>query len=163
MTNLSTAETAKMLRKALAHQFPGVRFSVRSKVYSGGSSIDVSWTDGPRAKAVEHIARHYEGATFDGMIDLKSYHSTVLVGPEGPREVQMGADFVFTRRTVSDEETRREEAERIIRSRCRIEGDRFGYDRVSDLARGMVYALDFTKGTTFEDTFREIVLREAVA
>jgi len=44
----STADTAKRVRKALKHYFPAVKFSVHSKVYSGGSSIDVRWTDGPR-------------------------------------------------------------------------------------------------------------------
>ena len=40
---LSCAETAKLVRTALKKNFPGVKFSVRSSVYSGGASIDVSW------------------------------------------------------------------------------------------------------------------------
>ena len=48
-----TVETAKLIRKALKAKFPGVKFSVRSRKYAGGSSIDVVWTDGPAAKAVD--------------------------------------------------------------------------------------------------------------
>jgi len=160
----STADTAKRVRKALKHYFPGVTFSVRSKVYSGGASIDVRWTDGPRTQAVERIAKAYEGADFDGMIDLKTHHSTVIVDANGPREVQFGADFVFCTREVSNEQVLMEQAQAIIAARCHIEGvgnaTRFGDAWVTDLARGMVRALDFEKDTTLEDTFREIVLRE---
>lgn len=37
---MTTAETAKMVRRALGEAFPGVKFSVRSKTYAGGSSND---------------------------------------------------------------------------------------------------------------------------
>ena len=40
--DLSVAETAKVIRATLKPRFPGVRFSVRSKSYSGGASIDIS-------------------------------------------------------------------------------------------------------------------------
>lgn len=50
---MTTAETAKMVRRALGEAFPGVKFSVRSKTYAGGSSIDVYWMDGPNARMVE--------------------------------------------------------------------------------------------------------------
>ena len=53
----STADTAQRVRKALRHYFPDVKFSVRSRVYSGGSSIDVRWTNGPRTRAVEQVAQ----------------------------------------------------------------------------------------------------------
>ena len=54
---LSTAETAKLVRKALKKAFPGMKFSVRSSNYANGSSIDVSWTDGPTMKAVDEVVR----------------------------------------------------------------------------------------------------------
>lgn len=72
---LSAAETAKLVRQALKREFPGVKFSVRSDTYSGGASIDVRWTDGPRTKRVEAVAKQYSGANFDGMIDMKNYKS----------------------------------------------------------------------------------------
>jgi len=70
---VSVAETAKLVRAALKAAFPGITFSVRSKSYSMGASISVRWTDGPTEKDVERITGEYRGATFDGMIDLKSY------------------------------------------------------------------------------------------
>lgn len=49
---VSTVETAKLIRKQLARRFPGIKFAVRSKTYSGGSGITVQWTDGPLTKQV---------------------------------------------------------------------------------------------------------------
>lgn len=76
--SLSTTDTAKVIRKALKRAFPKVKFSVRSDSYSGGSSIDVSWTDGPTSDQVDEVVKRYAGATFDGMIDLKSYVTATL-------------------------------------------------------------------------------------
>ena len=68
---LSCAETAKLVRKQLAAKFPGVKFSVVSKTYSGGASIRVTYMDGPNIHAVKQVAEHFEGATFDSMQDMK--------------------------------------------------------------------------------------------
>ena len=127
---LTCAETAKLVRGALKKAFPGQKFSVRSKTYSGGASIDVSYTDGPTAVEVERVVGKFSGADFDGMIDLKTYtdhwlmpDGTVQVaharGTEGSRGylpevindppspnaklVSFGADYVFVHRDVSDE------------------------------------------------------------
>lgn len=40
-TYMSAADTAKLIRKALAKHFPSTKFYVRSSVYSGGASIDI--------------------------------------------------------------------------------------------------------------------------
>jgi hypothetical protein len=69
---LSCAETAKLVRTALKKSFPGVKFSVRSSVYSGGASIDVSWVLGPTTKEVDAVAGQYESASFDGSIDMET-------------------------------------------------------------------------------------------
>ena len=123
---LTCAETAKLVRKALKHKFPGVKFSVRSSTYSGGASIRVGWVDGPISKDVERIAGSFSGADFDGMVDLKTY-SQHWLNPDGsvttahaggggstipeyigsplhPRAelVSFGADYVFSQRTISD-------------------------------------------------------------
>ncbi len=94
---LSCAQTAQLLRAALKAAFPGVTFGVRSKTYSGGASINVKWTDGPTTAEVELIAKGYQGASFDGSIDLKSYHTSVVNG----QPVRFAADFVFCNRTAS--------------------------------------------------------------
>jgi hypothetical protein len=101
----STTETAKLIRKELKHYFSAVKFSVRSNSYSGGSSISVNWVDGPTESAVDAIVKRFEGASFDGMTDSKSYLTdfVVLEGAELPVEVSYGGDYVFTNRTLSKE------------------------------------------------------------
>lgn len=100
-TYLSCADTAKMVRGALKAAFPGQKFSVRSNTYAGGASINVSYLqagpDAPKYDEVNAVADAYSGSTFDGMIDLKSYHSTLVTmpGQELPELVHFGADFVF--------------------------------------------------------------------
>lgn len=141
---LTCAETAKLLRNALRLAFPGITFSVRSHTYSMGASINVSWTDGPTEKAVETVTGRYEGADFDGSIDLKSYCSHYLLPdgsvqfastegtegskgyipaehhamPEGARRVRFGADSIFVRREFSAE------ASAIVTARAAFWGQR---------------------------------------
>jgi Large polyvalent protein associated domain 29 len=97
-TYISCANTAKLVRSALAESFPGVKFSVRSSVYSGGASIDVSWVDGPTSDQVKSVSNHFEGAYFDGMIDYKGCIYHALDG----QPVRFGANFIFERRECSD-------------------------------------------------------------
>lgn len=94
---LSCAETAKLVRAELKQMFPGVKFRVTSKTYSGGASITVSWMDGPASERVKRLVEQYEGASFDGMIDLKEYHMSRLNG----ELVRFGADFVHAERHFS--------------------------------------------------------------
>lgn len=102
-TYLTCADTAKLIRGALKEYFPGVVFSVKSKTYSGGASITVSWTDGPTYDEVRRVAGAFAGASFDGMIDLKSYHTSVWNG----QPVHFGADFVFCTRYITADLMRR--------------------------------------------------------
>lgn len=97
--SISVASTAKLVRAELKKEFSGTIFSVRSKSYSGGASIRVEWTDGPTSKAVDQIVWKYRGASFDGMIDLKSYHNSELNG----EVVHYGADYINCTRTLSIE------------------------------------------------------------
>jgi hypothetical protein len=96
-TYLSCADTAKLVRAALKETFPGVKFSVRSSVYSGGASIDVSYTDGPSASQVEAVAQAFQGAYFDGMTDYKGSNYNTLDG----QAVRFGADFIFVKRNFT--------------------------------------------------------------
>ena len=102
---LSCADTARLLRQALKRTFSGVKFSVRSDVYAGGASIDISWNDGPTEQAVKVLADDFAAADFDAMQDLKTYRAPELVpDPEyGVREIHFGADYVFCKRAISDE------------------------------------------------------------
>ena len=96
------ADTAKLVREVLKRDFPAVKFSVRSKSYSGGAAIDIHWTDGPTAHQVSDVVSVYEGAVFDSMIDLKSYHDSINDAGE---TVHYGADFIFEVRKNSREFT----------------------------------------------------------
>ncbi len=82
---MDTADVAKCLRVTLKARFPGCKFSVRISRYSGGSSIDISWTDGPAFDLVDAIARQFEGKSFDGMIDM-AYYKAVFLLPDGSAE-----------------------------------------------------------------------------
>jgi len=96
---LTCAETAKEIRAVLKRHWSGYTFSVRSSTYSGGASIRVKWYDGPTEKQVKGRIGCFAGASFDGMIDLKEYHSSVLRG----EQVHFGADYVFCERQYSAE------------------------------------------------------------
>lgn len=96
---ISTTETAKMIRKSLKEAFPGVKFSVVSSKYAGGSSINIRWTDGPTDEQVNEITSRFEGAYFDGSIDYKGYRYAMI----GGEQVHFSADFIFLNRGYSDE------------------------------------------------------------
>lgn len=129
---ISCADTAKLLRAAFKSEFPSVKFSVRSHTYSGGASIDVSWTDGPFIKDVEKIAKRYEGASFDGSIDLKEYHDSLVYfdGEDEPTLVHYGADYVFTNRDLSAAyiEQLSKEAQKVLDDNAHSAGRVFAYD-----------------------------------
>lgn len=126
-TYLSCADTARYVRKALKREFPGVKFSVRSKTYSGGASITVKWVDGPTYERVDGVVGRYEGATFDPMHDLKEYVLDELSWQDDPardgERVHWGADWIHTERSYSREfaEAVRAEAVRLYREELRGE------------------------------------------
>lgn len=98
MKYFTCTETAALLRKALKAEFANTKFGVKSKQYSGGASITVSWVDGPTSEQVKAITQNFEGSQFDGMQDLKSNKVQELNG----EKVSYGADYVFTSRDHSD-------------------------------------------------------------
>jgi len=97
-TYIDTKEVAKLIRKALKESFPAYKFSVRLERYAGGSSITVSWTDGPTVNQVEQVAGVFEGSYFDGMIDYKGSRYHKLDGVQ----VHFGADFIFCNRNHTE-------------------------------------------------------------
>jgi hypothetical protein len=124
---IDTAEVAKMIRRQLKKAHAGVKFSVRLDRYSGGSSIDIRWTDGPTVKTVEQTTAAFAGRRFDGMIDLQYGADSWYCEEHGARVartyghgmgldalhesrccgdaelVHFGASFVFENRTLSPE------------------------------------------------------------
>lgn len=125
---IPTTECAKLIRLALKEEFPGTKFSVKSRKYSMGSSIDIAWTDGPVAdyssgsnleaavavRTVKAIADFFSGSTFDGMTDMASTVETLIETgkPESPSAVvNFGVDYVFANRSFSEEALARVELE----------------------------------------------------
>ena len=78
MRFIRTAEVAKMIRMDLKDHFPGVKFSVRSD----HGSIGVHYMDGVEKALVKSLVEKYEGAGFDGSIDMQYYKSHYLL-PDG--------------------------------------------------------------------------------
>jgi TusA-related sulfurtransferase len=95
----STTEVAQIIREELKKKYPTTKFSVRSQKYSGGSSINIYWTDGASTSDVESFVRQFEGCQFDGGQDLKTYHTSMWNGIE----VRWGVDFVSCSREYSKE------------------------------------------------------------
>lgn len=182
---LTVTETAKLVRLALAKNFPNTKFSVRSESYSGGASINISWTDGERAKVVEAVAKGFEGRSFDGMNDLATCQDSWLL-PDGEADlayrpesyggskpgfvsdaphpeaelVHFGANYVFCNRHITNFDEREAEAAAHIREHCKCDGeapsDMFGNQWVNNLSRQMAW--DFDTSETLEQTFERIVL-----
>lgn len=100
---------AKNLRAELKRAFPGVAFAVRTEKYSGGNSVNVSWTDGPNRQQVERIANKYSGGSFDGMTDSYEYKRSPWT------EVFGEAKYVFCQRSYSDNTA--QSVARLVRSR----------------------------------------------
>jgi hypothetical protein len=127
--SFSVSEVAKILRNVLKEEFPIQKFSVRSNSYSGGSSIDIRWENGVSLTSVEKVVKEFEGAGFDGSIDLKYYHThyllpngKIILGrsegttnsagsnpgfkeplPEGAKEIHLHCDYIFCHREITQE------------------------------------------------------------
>ena len=99
----TTAGTAALIRGVLKAAFPAVTFSVRSSEFSGGSSVDIDWTDGPTEQAVEVLVGKFAYGTFDSMQDLAGIKEPETVIDEAGtlRVVHYGARFVHTHRRYS--------------------------------------------------------------
>lgn len=148
---ITPADTAKLVRAAIKTAFPTIKFTVKTKTYSGGASISVGWEDGPLTADVERVAKQFAGATFDGMIDLKSHHDSILDG----EKVSYGADFIFCSRSFSAEFLRRRAAkvaQRYGGELVQVEVSKWGN---AELIGGH----ERWSSSTF--TYRELVMQEA--
>jgi len=67
------AKAAKKIRIELKTNFPGVTFSVKSRCYTGGTSVDVEWLDGPGKDQVDIITSKYQQGHFNSMEDIYEY------------------------------------------------------------------------------------------
>jgi hypothetical protein len=126
---IATADVAKLIRAELKKSLSDTKFSVRIS-RSGGSSIDVSWTDGPTTTDVDKIVHAFQGGRFESMTDCAYGAESWYCPDHGPRVartygcdvderngihdsrccskselVHFGATFVFTNRKLSTEFT----------------------------------------------------------
>lgn len=93
----SVVTAAKNIRTELKRVFPGVKFSVRSKSYSMGNSINIDWIDGPTVERVESVTQKYQYGDFDGMEDIYNSRCAQF------NDIFGGSKYVFENREYSEE------------------------------------------------------------
>lgn len=103
----------KNMKIELGRAFPGVKFSIKSRRFSGGDAIDVSWIDGPTTKQVDEIIDRYSAGSFNGMEDIYEYR-----GDRCWPAAFGDAKYVHSRREMSDAAIER--AIRLVRSRYQM-------------------------------------------
>ena len=59
-----TTQSAKDVRQVLKAEYPNTKFSVRVKRFSMGSSVNVSWTDGPTEREIANKTAHLKGGEY---------------------------------------------------------------------------------------------------
>lgn len=96
----SAARAAYNIRMELAQAFPRIQFSVTSKTYSMGNSVDARWAFGPTTEQVGAILAKYQSGSFDGMQDLYEYDSSAEADAVG---IVLGhAKYVHSKREFPD-------------------------------------------------------------
>lgn len=106
---LRTKEVAVLVRAELKIKFPGIKFSVVSREYAGGSSIDVVYVDGPRAQDVDAAIDPFCGSDFNKKNDDSTDYRPATKLKTGEM-VTFGVNFINARRTLSDDAKARVEA-----------------------------------------------------
>lgn len=74
-----TRKTTQLLKKYLTEKF-GVKFSVRTEKYSGGSSMNVSYVGGPAKGKVEAIVNRLQYGSFNSMEDIYEHKNDAECG-----------------------------------------------------------------------------------
>lgn len=108
----SLIAATKNIKIELGLAFPGVKFSIKSRRFSMGDAIDVSWIDGPTSKQVDEIIDRYSAGSFNGMEDIYEYSRDYWIKAFGD------AKYVHSQRTMSDAAI--EKAIRLVRSRYEL-------------------------------------------
>jgi hypothetical protein len=146
---IPTTEVAKLIRTVLKAQFPGVKFSVRSDKYSGGSAIDINWTDGPTQKSVDALTAVFAGARFDGMIDLAYSADQWLCAEHGVR-----VSHISGHSYAQEDPNGTGEGNGIASSRCCAEAE------LVHMGVSYVFA-HRTLSEEFRDALRKVVLADS--
>lgn len=128
------AAAAAAIKAELKKVFPLIKFSVTSESFSGGDSVNISWTDGPQRDAVENITGKYQYGHFNGMEDI--YENT------NSRDDIPQAKYVSEHRTISEELT---ESVKIELTKLKIYTDeeiKSYRDNPTEEARRLLYITD---------------------
>lgn len=96
-TYCSRVCAAQNIRRELAKEFQGIKFSVTSSIFSGGNDINISWTDGPTTKEIDDIVNKYNDHATDYTGDFRDPTNEVFNSLYG------GAKYVMTNRRMSKE------------------------------------------------------------
>ncbi|MEK8217176.1 LPD29 domain-containing protein [Paenibacillus sp. FSL L8-0463] len=83
------------MRGVLKKAFPGIKFSVTSSTFSMGSSVHVSWSDGPLSSDVDSILNRFKSGSFDGRQDMYN-----ITGYFWEGELYVGAKFIDSSREI---------------------------------------------------------------
>lgn len=96
---LNTAQTSNAIKKYLKSIF-GINAKVKSKSYSGGSSIRISYKGGVNPKEVEKALVGIEYGSYDGMQNLYEYNRASFE-IDGKRLTQF--KYSFVEREITDD------------------------------------------------------------
>lgn len=98
----STRQSTSLLKKYLLEKF-GIKASVKSDKYSGGSSMRIAYNLGLKTSHIENDLGRLERGNFNGMIDLYEYKNAAERGIKiNGVELEM-YNYVFVNREISDE------------------------------------------------------------
>lgn len=148
---ITPAQTAKYVRQALKQAFPDVLFSVRTKTYSGGASINIGWTDGPSAPLVDRVVMPFAGSFFDSSKDYKGTRTHMLHG----KAVRFGADFVFVHREFSDAQIEKAVAKVVRQYGWSFPASYTGTPTAADFRNGALIHVEATGHRSLQGLIRE--------
>ena len=74
-----TRKSTAILKKYLREKY-GINASIKSKFYSGGSSLNISYIGGISQHVIEREVNRLQYGRFDGMIDLYEYNNSAENG-----------------------------------------------------------------------------------
>lgn len=68
-TTPEVVRCAKAIRAELRKTFRGTKFSITSRTFSMGNSVEISWTQGVATEEVLKLVEKYKEGRFNGMTD----------------------------------------------------------------------------------------------
>jgi len=95
---------AKEIKQLLKKIYPSIKFSVKSDIFAGGDSINVSWNLGPTQSRIQSLIEKYQEGSFDGMTDSYNYESTLVLRENGEIAKLGGAKYVHAHREYRTQE-----------------------------------------------------------